>query len=87
MFIVLDGEVDVLMRGELMETVRVGGLFGEMALLVESHERSATAMARSNCSVVSINQRRFNFLVQETPGFALDVMRVMVERIRRNDPR
>jgi CRP-like cAMP-binding protein len=34
---------------------------------------------------VPIDQKRFQFLVQQTPYFAIEVMRVLVERLRRAD--
>jgi CRP-like cAMP-binding protein len=36
--------------------------------------------------LVAIDERRFNFLVQQTPFFALQVMRIMSERLRAQDP-
>lgn len=53
-----------------------------MALL-EHRIRSASAVARTDCRLAAISADRFNFLVQVTPNFALDVMRTMAERLRR----
>jgi len=49
--------------------------------LVDCRPRSASAIARTACKLAPIDVRRFGFLVQETPGFALRVMRVMAERL------
>ena len=46
--------------------------------MIERDTRSATAIAHSDCELVTIDRRRFWFLVQETPYFAEIVMRVMV---------
>jgi CRP-like cAMP-binding protein len=35
------------------------------------------------CKVVPIDERRFSFMVQETPHFALEVMKIMTDRLRR----
>ncbi|HEU5100134.1 MAG TPA: Crp/Fnr family transcriptional regulator [Roseiflexaceae bacterium] len=59
-----------------------GGIVGEMAL-IDDRPRSATAVAATDCRLVPIDERRFTFLVQQTPMFALAVMRVMAERLRR----
>ena len=42
-----------------------------------------TVRARTICILVPVNQRRFTFLVQQTLFFALQVMRVMSESLRR----
>jgi CRP/FNR family transcriptional regulator, cyclic AMP receptor protein len=85
MYVVAEGEVDVVIGGQLMETLGPAGVFGEMALI--THEpRSATARARTACRLVEIPEGRFMYLVQETPNFALEVMRVLTARLRRHDP-
>jgi len=35
--------------------------------------------------VVVVNEKRFLFLVQQTPFFAIEVMRILVARIRKLD--
>ena len=82
MFAVVEGEVDIVLRGQVLETVREGGIFGELAL-VDDQPRSASAIARTPCQVAVIDLRRFSVLVQQTPFFAVEVMRVMAARLRR----
>lgn len=86
MFVVLEGEVEVVHDGRVIETVGPGGLVGEMAL-IEQAPRSATAVARGSVRVAGVSHQRFTFLVQQTPGFALHVMRVLVDRLRRTTRR
>lgn len=81
MYVVQEGEVDILVRGECIDTIGPGTCVGEIAL-IDSRPRSATAVAKTDCKLVPINERRFNFLVQQTPHFALQVMRTMAERLR-----
>ena len=45
--------------------------------VIDREPRSASAVAESDCGLVTIDKRRFWFLVQETPYFAEIVMRVM----------
>jgi CRP-like cAMP-binding protein len=82
MYVVDAGEVDLVIRDQVVYTVGPGGIFGEMAL-IDRAPRSATALARTDCQLVPIDEKRFRYLVQQTPFFALDVMRVMAERLRR----
>ena len=51
--------------------------------VIDREPRSATAVAETDATLVSIDKRRFWFLVQETPYFAEIVMRVMAQRLRR----
>ncbi len=81
MFVVRSGRVSIRVHGKTIEEVGSGGMFGEMALIDHS-PRSATIVAEEDSVLVPINERLFVILVQDTPFFALDVMRVLVERIR-----
>ena len=81
LYVVQEGEIEIIAGGKVVETLGAGEIFGEMAL-VDKHPRSATAKARTNCKVVPIDENRFKFLVQQTPFFAIHVMRVMSKRIR-----
>jgi CRP-like cAMP-binding protein len=82
MYVVLQGQVDIVAHDKVLETVNPGGMFGEMAL-IDSSPRSAGAVARSDCRLVPVDQRRFQYMVQQTPYFSLHVMRVLAERLRR----
>jgi CRP/FNR family transcriptional regulator, cyclic AMP receptor protein len=86
MYAVVDGEVDLSVAGQPLDTVAVGGLFGEMAL-IDKAPRIATAVARTNAKIVPVDEKRFLFLIQQTPNFAIHVMRVLSERLRRMDER
>ena len=46
MYVVLDGEVEVSVGGKVIEVMKPGDLFGEMALIDKS-PRVATAVARA----------------------------------------
>ncbi len=86
MYVVSEGEVDIRVHGKCVATVEPGGIFGEMAL-IDDGPRSATAVAKTDCKVVPINEKRFTFLVQQTPFFALEVMRTLASRLRHMDER
>lgn len=86
MYVVSEGEVDIQVGGNVVECIRPGSIFGEMAL-IDNSPRSATAIAKTDCKVVPLDQRRFQFLVQETPFFALQVMTIMANRLRHANAR
>jgi CRP/FNR family transcriptional regulator, cyclic AMP receptor protein len=82
MYIVRSGTVEIAIGNRLVETIQANGMFGEMAL-VDGAPRSATARARDVCDLAPIDRRLFILMVDEAPHFALNVMRVMADRLRR----
>lgn len=82
MYGVQSGVVDIIYQGHVINTVEVGGVFGEMALL-DHKPRSASAVANTDCTVVPVDRKRFMFMVQENPVFALMVMQTLSDRIRK----
>lgn len=81
MYIVRSGTVEISIGNQLVETVQANGMFGEMAL-VDGAPRSATARARKACELAPIDRKQFILMVDEAPHFALNVMRVMADRLR-----
>jgi len=81
MYVLLEGEMDIRLGDYVVETAKEGALIGEMALIDDS-PRAANAMAKSACRVAPINQRRFDFLVQQHPHFARHVMKELADRLR-----
>lgn len=67
----------------MLETLGEGRVFGELAL-IDQAERSATAVVTRDCRLAAVGQRRFTALVQQTPFFAVDIMRILADRLRRN---
>jgi CRP/FNR family cyclic AMP-dependent transcriptional regulator len=86
MYVVSEGEVDIVVGQVVAESVKPGGIFGEMAL-IDGHVRSADAVARTQCRLVLVDLRQFQFLVSETPFFAVQVMGIMAERLRHANAR
>lgn len=84
MYVLVSGEAEVIVQNRVVEVLNSGAIVGEMGL-VSPAPRSATVFARVNCEFVTIDEKRFHFLVQETPYFATQVMRVMAERLRAAD--
>jgi CRP-like cAMP-binding protein len=82
MFAVVEGELAVERDGRLLEVIGPGEIIGELAL-IDPSPRSATVTAREPTRVVRVDRDHFTFLVHEHPTFALQVMTVMAERLRR----
>jgi CRP-like cAMP-binding protein len=81
MFAVVEGTVDIVLDGKVVEHVGAGSVFGEMAL-IDHQTRSATALAATACRLAAIDEKRFLRLVEITPRFALQMMQVISQRLR-----
>jgi CRP-like cAMP-binding protein len=86
MYVVLAGELELQRGGQAFETLTAGAIVGEMAM-IDKAPRSATAIATTSCKLVPLDEKRFEFMVAQTPFFAVHVMRVMVDRLRRTTER
>lgn len=82
MYAVVEGDVEIRCGERLIERTGPGGVIGELAL-IDRAPRSATAVAATPCLLVPIDEKQFQYMVQQTPFFALQVMRVLAERLRR----
>ena len=86
MFVLIEGSVSILVAGTVVEQAGPGALLGEMAL-IEQAPRAATVVAQTACRLARINERRFHFLIQQTPFFASHVMKVLADRLRKMNQR
>lgn len=82
MYAIIEGEVEITVKSQLIDFIGPGGIIGEMAL-IDNSPRSGTARAKTQAKLVPISQKRFTFLVQQTPYFSIQVMQIMAERLRR----
>jgi CRP/FNR family transcriptional regulator, cyclic AMP receptor protein len=81
MYVVVEGEVEIIHRGEVINTLKPGEFFGEMAL-VDNRPRSAAARALVPSKLAPVNRFNFTYYVQNSPFFALEVMEIMADRLR-----
>jgi CRP-like cAMP-binding protein len=81
MYVLATGRAEVIVNNRVVESLEHGSIVGEMGL-VSPGPRSASVVALSDCEFVEVDEKRFQFLVQQTPFFATQVMRVMAERLR-----
>lgn len=81
MYLVRAGAVALTVKGKPLAELTIGDTLGELAI-VDDERRAATAVAVTDCEMIPIDKARFLELVQRTPYFALDVMRVMAQRLR-----
>jgi len=81
MYLLLDGDVDLVARKKIIGTISKGQVFGEMASI--THEpRSASAVAKTACKVIALDDKQFRSGLQKKPAFALMLMSIMITRLR-----
>ncbi|MEA5508616.1 cyclic nucleotide-binding domain-containing protein [Crocosphaera sp. UHCC 0190] len=83
MYGIVEGEVEMFINGKVIEVIQQGDVFGQGALVHEDYLRASTAVAKTNCKLAFLDREHFLFAVQQTPMFALEVMRSYSDRHRR----
>jgi CRP-like cAMP-binding protein len=81
MYYLMEGEVSLIHGKKMLDVVKAGEIFGEMAT-ISGQPRSATAAARTACSALSLDARQFQNSIQRTPEFALMLMAIIFNRLR-----
>jgi CRP-like cAMP-binding protein len=81
MYVLLEGNAEIMVGDLIVESASPGALLGEMAL-IDNTPRTASVVARTPCRFAQLDQRRFHFLVQQTPYFATHVMKTLAHRLR-----
>jgi CRP/FNR family cyclic AMP-dependent transcriptional regulator len=82
MFVIKSGQVRIQLGNRTLAELRADNIFGEMAL-IDDEPRSASAIAITDVELVPVSERQFLFMVSQTPYFALKVMRVLAQRLRK----
>jgi CRP-like cAMP-binding protein len=80
---ILEGEIQLWVNGKVVETLTAGDVFGEGALVQPDCTRASTAIAKTDCILATMDKSRFLFAVQQTPMFALEVLKSYSDRLRR----
>ena len=81
MYVIEDGEVDIVVDNEIVETVGPGDIFGEMAM-IEAESIGSGAIAKTDCNLVPIYKGYFALLLRRRLDFALEFIRIVARRPR-----
>jgi CRP-like cAMP-binding protein len=85
-FVLLSGEVSVVVGGQEVNVLREGQWFGELAI-IDPAPRDATVTATADCELLLIDSRRFRPLLEEVPVLAHKIMVSLARRLREADQR
>ena len=83
MYLLLEGEIGLMINNKFFGVVKPGDVFGELAVIA-GLPRSATAMAKINCRLLSLDGKQFHTALEKKPEFALMLMSSMVQRLRQS---
>jgi CRP-like cAMP-binding protein len=83
-FIILDGQANVYVGGEHINTLGPGSIVGEMALL-SNKPRSATVIAETPMRLISLDTSKFRTVLDEMPKAGRAVMSLLEERLRQRN--
>ncbi len=80
-YVVVSGEVNLMAEGgRLVEVVKPGGFFGEIALLT-GEPRATSAMAATMCELAAVGREDFQGMVMANPTVALEMSRILGQRL------
>jgi CRP/FNR family transcriptional regulator, cyclic AMP receptor protein len=81
MYVLIVGEVEMIAQNQVIGSVRAGETFGEMAVIAQA-ARTATAKAKTSCTVIGLDEKQYQQALQKKPEFALMLMSIMNSRLR-----
>lgn len=81
MYVLIVGEIEMIAQNQVIGSVKAGETFGEMAVIAQA-PRTATAKAKSDCTLISLDDKQFQAALQQKPEFALMLMSIMNNRLR-----
>jgi CRP/FNR family transcriptional regulator, cyclic AMP receptor protein len=83
-FFIIDGVASVRRNGRKVASLGRGQYFGELSLL-DRRPRSATVVSESAMTLLVLDQRRFNGLLDAVPALSHKLLVAMAARIREAD--
>ena len=83
-FFILDGSASVRRNGRRVAALGKGQYFGELSLL-DRRPRSATVVSETPMTLLVLDQRRFNGLLDAVPALSHKLLVAMAARIREAD--
>ena len=81
MYVVQSGVIEMVIGEKVIEVCGANQAIGFMSM-IDGAPRSSTARVKEACELSAIDQRKFRFMVDEVPNFALYIMAAMARRIR-----
>jgi CRP-like cAMP-binding protein len=81
MFFLIQGEISISIGGKSLDVIRKGEILGEMSVITGA-PRTATAVAKTDCTMISLEGSQFQEALSQQPNFALMLMHMILSRLR-----
>lgn len=85
MYVIVEGRVQILRKGSkspvVLATLQPGSFFGEMAV-VDQAERTATAVALTDVSLLAVHASELELLLAQRPDVGAKMIRTLVRRLK-----
>ena len=81
MYIIVSGQVSVHLSGQQVAQFQPGDCFGEMSVF-DAEPRSASVTTLAPCDCLVLTQQQLYDAIDETPGIAVNIIRLLSRRIR-----
>jgi CRP-like cAMP-binding protein len=83
-FLIIEGTASVRRNNRKVAELGPGQYFGELSLL-DRGPRTATVVAETDMKVLVLGQREFLGVLDDVPGLAYKILRIMAHRLREAD--
>lgn len=89
MYVILDGDVEIRKKTgknsyKTLISLTKGDFFGEMAI-IENKPRTATAVAKSQTTLIRLDTEAFYSMVENSSDFAVKMIKTLSGRLRKAD--
>src|SRR3984893_7052531 len=81
MYVILNGRIDMMNGDRLIESLGAQEAFGMMSL-IDTLPRSATARVTEDAQLAVIDRKKYQFMLQELPSFAVFIIQTLASRVR-----
>jgi len=83
-YVLLEGEAKVVRGGRRMDRLIPGDFFGEIAL-IDGGPRTASVLATTPVTTLTITRSRFRKMLGEDPSIVLAMLEELAKRLRNNE--
>jgi len=81
LYIILSGEIELSLKGEVLSRETAGGIIGESAIL-GYNQGSPTVRALTAVKLARLDREQFNRMIAGNPAFSQQVLVAMANRLR-----